>query len=395
MVFPKPIVAALAGTLSIAPRVLSTPLGVRSTPAPWSKFNDNAIFYPGTNYTSWRTLYARTLQLPDQSILLTWEDYDNTVAPDEAYFPIYRSTDGGTTFQNKTRVYDQVNGWGNRYQPFLFTLPQPMGDFDAGTILLAGASVPSDLSQAYIDLYVSSDAGSSWEWISHIAYGSGPETVDNGNKAVWEPFLLLYNSQLVCYYSDQTDPAHAQKLVLVTTTDLKSWSAPTDVVAQPNYGDRPGMATVAYSEMSKKYVLTFEYCGGPNAPGCPVYHKVSDNPLEFGSVAPLALTPGNTNGPNGSPYVIWTPSSSGEGIFVATGSNVESLYVNTDAVDPNGWMPVDVGQWAAYSRSLRIISTPSSGNKLLIANGGNIGCAGSCYNYVADGVVDIPVYPAS
>lgn len=365
-----------------------------AAPAPWSNYNDNGVFYPAENYTSWRTVYARTLQLPDLSILLSWEDYDPSVPT--AYWPIYKSTDGGVTFQAHSRVEDQVNGWGNWYQPFLYTLPQSFGDYAAGTILIAGASTPRNLSQAYLDLYASKDSGSTWEFVSHIAYGAGPETITNGNKAVWEPFLLVHNNQLVCYYSTQVDPHHAQKLVHVTTTDLKQWSGEVDDVAQPNYGDRPGMTTVAYSPKSGKYVMTFEYCGGPIAGGCPVYHKVANSPLEFGPQEPLPIIPNDgILNPNSSPYVIWaqTPGATdGSGVFIANGNSREEVFLNTDAVDANGWKPVNVGQWSAYSRALRIIQTPDGKQKLLIANGGNMGCSGSCHNFVATGVVDIPSY---
>ena len=85
-------------------------------------------------------------------------------------------------------------------------------------------------------------------------------------------------------------------------------------------------------------------------------------------------------------------------MFIANGASREEVFINTDALDANGWKPVNVGQWSAYSRSLRIVDTPSNSaaggkKKLLIANGGNIGCSGSCYNYVATGLVDIPTYP--
>lgn len=214
---------------------------------------------------------------------------------------------------------------------------------------------------------------------------------------------MMYNNQLICYYSTQTDPNHAQKLSHKTTTDLRNWSQEVDDVAEPVYSQRPGMATVAHSQKSGKYVMTFEYCGGPIASGCPVYHKVATSPLAFGPVTPLPIYPsdGAVN-PNSSPYVIWTalPSKTdGSGIFIMNGNSREEVFVNTDDVDPNGWKPVNVNQWDAYSRSLRIIDTPVNSaakgvKKLLIANGGQIGCSGSCYNYVVDGLVDIPTYPS-
>lgn len=381
------ITTALAATLS--PRAAS----------PWTNFNNNAVFYPNQSATSWRTLYARTLQLSDNSILLSWEDYDPTVTL--TYWPIYKSTDGGASFQPFSRVQDQVNGWGNWYQPFLYSLPRSFGGFPAGTILITGVSTPRNLSQAFIDMYASTDGGKNWQFVSHIVHGDGPETVTNGDKAVWEPFLLMYGDDLVCFYSTQTDTKHAQKLSHKTTRNLRSWTAEVDDVAQPKFSDRPGMTTVAYSPVSRKYVMTFEYCGGPLASGCPVYHKVSDSPLTFGAKEALPLIPndGNLN-PNGSPYVIWTQDprrTDGAGIFIANGNSREEIFVNTDSVGPNDWKPLNVGQWSAYSRSLRIIDTPTNspaagGRKLLIANGGNIGCSGSCYNYVVTGVVDIPSY---
>lgn len=371
----------------------------RAAPSPWTNFNDNGVFYPAENYTSWRTLYARGLQLPDLSILLTWEDYDPNVP--EAYWPIYRSVDGGATFQNLSRVYDTINGFGNWYQPFLYTLPEDFGGYAAGTILIAGTSTPRTLTAAYIVIYASEDCGRSWEYVSTVAYGSGPELVTDGDKAIWEPFLLLHDGKMICYYSDQRDPNHAQKLVYETSTDLKKWSGAKDVVAEEPYSRRPGMATVAYSPYSKKYVLTFEYCGGPLESGCPVYYKVAESPLHFNKTTAYPITNDTSIEPNGSPYMIWHQvAGKDEGVFIMSGNEQTDLYVNTDAADPDGWKAVDVGQWSAYSRSLLVIDTPktsSSGGvkQLLILNGGNIGCSGSCYNYVADGVVTIPTYPTS
>ncbi|KAG4423257.1 hypothetical protein IFR04_003623 [Cadophora malorum] len=374
----------------------------KRAPEPWSNYVKNPIFYPSQDAASWRSIYARSIQLPDKSLLLTWEDYDPTV--EQPYWPIYKSLDGGASFQNFSRVHDQVNGWGVWYNPNLYTLPQDFGGYPAGTILIAGESLPKDFSEAYIDIYASTDEGLTWSFLSHIVYGPGPETTTNGNKAVWEPFLMMYDDQLVCFYSTQVDPKHAQKLAHKTTADLKNWSEEVNDVANPDYNERPGMTTVAYSPKSQKYIMTYERCGEANVPGCPVHFKVSSSPLTFDSEPGVRLLPSNGGAaPDGSPYIIWTPnlgSADGCGTFIASGNAVESIFVNIDGLDPNGWKALNVGMWSAYSRFLNVIDTPEDSaakgeKKLFIANGGNMGCTGSCYNFVADALVDVPTYPAT
>lgn len=358
------------------------------TPAAFTDFNDNVVFVPASDYTSWRTIYARPLQLPDNSLLMTWEDYPPE--PPLAHFPIYRSTDGGATWSAYSQVNDLVNGWGNRYQPFLYLLEEPFGGFPKNTVLCAGASVPANLSEAYIDLYASTNNGLSWEFVSHIAYGSGPETVTNGNKAIWEPFLMIYGGEMIVYFSDQRDPLHAQKLSHVTSTDLKTWSSEVDDVAYSTYTDRPGMAVVAYIESTGNYIMTYEYCGSAK---CQAHYKISSSPLQFSSATgyPIASNDSSNTIPYGSPYVIWTENPArddGSGLIIMNGNSVSDVFINEDSAPVDGWKLVDVGQWSAYSRALRIINDQGT-NKLMLANGGNMVSDTSC-NYVVCGVVDIP-----
>lgn len=47
----------------------------KRAPAPFSTFTKNEFFKPAANANLWGTLYARSLQLPDESLLMTWEDY--------------------------------------------------------------------------------------------------------------------------------------------------------------------------------------------------------------------------------------------------------------------------------------------------------------------------------
>jgi hypothetical protein len=114
------------------------------------------IFSPPSSYKIPRVLYARTLLLREENtILATWENY----GPEPPYFPIYQSKNDGHTWTEIGRVKDSENGWGLRYQPFLYELPVEYGGFPAGTILLAGSSIPADLSQTQLELYASTDKG--------------------------------------------------------------------------------------------------------------------------------------------------------------------------------------------------------------------------------------------
>jgi hypothetical protein len=139
----------------------AVPSKFQTIPSPL--YSNITVFNPPADYTVPRTLYARTLELKVKCgkagvLLSTWENYgpNNDTNP---YFPIYQSLDGGLSWSERSRVHDQVNGWGMRYQPFLYELEENFGAWKAGDILLAGNSIPDDLSETQIDLYGSNDKG--------------------------------------------------------------------------------------------------------------------------------------------------------------------------------------------------------------------------------------------
>ena len=154
---------------------------------PYSIFSNSVIFTPPSNYTDPRVLYARTLELQDGTLLATWENY--SPEPPRVYFPIYQSDDHGKTWAEISKVQDTANNWGLRYQPHLFELRQPFGEFPTGTIILSGNSIPKDLSRTQIDVYASTDRGRTWKFISHVAAG-GEARPNNGLTPVWEPFVM-------------------------------------------------------------------------------------------------------------------------------------------------------------------------------------------------------------
>jgi len=176
-------------------------------------------------------------------------DYLCADSPDPPFSPIYQSTNGGETWTHLADVKDTVNGWGLRWEPFLYVLPSAVGQYPAGTMLLAADSVPSDRSAYHIDLYASTDQGATWKFVSNVAKGGG---------AIYEPFMLVYQGQLVVYFSDSRDSKYSQKLTHVTSTDLVTWQTNVDDVTSSVQADRPGMATVA-ALPNGNYILTYEF----------------------------------------------------------------------------------------------------------------------------------------
>lgn len=155
------------------------------------------VYTPPSTYTDPRVLYARVAQLPNNDILATWENY--SPEPPPVYFPIYKSSDKGATWMKLSQVEDQGYGYGLRYQPFLYVLPEDFASYKKGDVLLAGSSIPTNLSSTQLDIYASRDSGKTWQFLSHVAAG-GEAKPNNGLTPVWEPFLLLHQGKLICTY---------------------------------------------------------------------------------------------------------------------------------------------------------------------------------------------------
>ncbi|KAI5928088.1 Sialidase [Camillea tinctor] len=335
------------------------------------------IFTPPSDYTDPRVLYARTVQLPNNDLLATWENY--SPEPPAVYFPIYKSTDQGATWTELSKVKDQGYGYGLRYQPFLYVLPSAIGGFPAGTVLLAGSSIPTDLSSTQLDLYASRDSGATWEFVSHVAAG-GEARPNNGLTPVWEPFLLLHGGQLIYYYSDQrANATHGQKMVHQTSADLRAWGPVVDDVAYPTYTDRPGMPTLALLP-NGQYIYVYEYGGGPDPTGAstgyrfPVYYRLSADPEDFASAAHHGIasksSAGATTVPNGSPYVVWSPAGGDNGTIVVSSGCCSQVFVNRALGAEDAWETVDTPEAASYTRSLHVFQEDPG--YVLIAGGGRL-----------------------
>ncbi|OTA52356.1 glycoside hydrolase family 93 protein [Hypoxylon sp. EC38] len=373
----------LLASLAIA----SLPLAIPALPqaSAIKELSQVVIFTPPSTYTDPRVLYARTAQLPNNDILATWENY--SPEPPPVYFPIYKSSDQGATWTKIAQVEDQGYGYGLRYQPFLYVLPEDFAGYKKGTVLLAGSSIPTDLSSTQLDIYASTDSGKTWKFLSHVAAG-GEARPNNGLTPVWEPFLMLYKGKLLYYYSDQRDPKHGQKLVHQTSTDLLTWGPVVDDVAYPTYSQRPGMPTVALLP-NGQYMYTYEYGGGPNPANSgsfPVYYRLSSDPENFSSATHHVLRTTDGTVPTGSPYVVWSSAGGANGTIIVSSGCCSEIYINKALGAENAWRKVSTPEGTSYTRSLHVFQEDPG--YLLLAGGGHL--PPSTTNKVTVSVMNVP-----
>ncbi|MFF4466772.1 RICIN domain-containing protein [Streptomyces mirabilis] len=376
-------------------------------------------------------VYPKSAQLPSGRLVASFEKSTVVAATgsaDRQTLPVYKSDDHGTTWQplsevkapaylSSDRQYAKyTSNWTN---PYLYTLPQDVGNLKQGTLLLASvvsgddqyyrehkAADPSwtpsndgDRGDLAIALYSSTDEGASWKVVNVIATGgwqggsagaigqniaaaNTPQQVD----PVWEPYLMVYQGQLVCYYSDENDytgfnattgvptldPANTTatdshgQILAHRTWDGRSaqWSVPVVDIAGLTQsvgggrtqigGGRPGMANVVRTA-DGKWLLTFEYWGG----GANTRYVVADNPLQFyrGSPTGEAVTslPVDTGSrplaTGGSPVVIRLPG--GRLVYNAAGSG--NVWVNESGRSDGTWKEYQTTSKAGYSRSLQYV----------------------------------------
>jgi hypothetical protein len=340
------------------------------------------LYTPPSGSPAPGSLYPRGLRLQHNgsangTLLATFEQYTNGTP----VFPIYRSTDNGTSWTKVSEVADTQNGWGMRWEPELFELPTAMGGFPAGTVLAAGDSVPSDRAATKIDLYASTDRGLTWTFVTNIATG-GEAISSNGHTPVWEPYFLASGNKLIVYYSDQRDTDHGQEIVHQVSTDLRNWGPVVDDVSKPAYADRPGMPVVTRLP-NGNYVMTHEYCNAPEG-GCSVYYKISADPEAFGSATDRVLRATDGTIPSGAPFVTWLPTGGPNGTLAVSGDTVEDLFLNTQNGDPNAWTRIRANVPRGYSRGLLPLS---DGHSLMVFTGGRAGV--STLNPVQYSVIDL------
>jgi hypothetical protein len=437
--------AAVAIAVSASALVAVTALpGMAASPTPATLYQlpSSAACLKGHGNCA---MYPKAAALPSGRLVVAFEK--STVAgsgsADGETIPVYKSDDNGTTWQHLTDVQapkhlssdsayaKYVSNWTN---PYLYLLPQAVGNLAAGTLLMASvvsgddsyflehrAANPSwtptndgDRGNLAIALYKSTDSGATWSVANLITTGGWQggsagaigTNVSSANSTkqvdpVWEPYLMVYNNQLVAYYSDEMDytgyntgtgaltPAannstgtdsHGQIIAHRTWNGTSSaWSTPvvdvpgttTTSTGQSEIGGgRPGMATVVPTS-DGQWLMTYEYWGG----GDNVRYKVSASPLTFFSsggavgtgVSALGVTAGSSAvAQGGSPVLTRLPN--GRILYNSNGSG--DVWVNGTGSSAGAWSQTHTTMPAAYSRNLSYI--PGSGRVEVIGGADTI-----------------------
>ncbi|GAA3315963.1 RICIN domain-containing protein [Arthrobacter ramosus] len=341
------------------------------SPAAGTSFNPEGGRPAGTTYA--KNVVLKHSGSANGTQLVTFDQLVLNNSNQQVY-PIYRSTDNGTSWSHITDVVPNNNFplLNRTAQPFLFEVPQQTGNLPAGTLLLAGMIMPQDRSSTQLVVYKSSDQGSTWSYLSTIDTG-GPAVYDpsptSTTTAVWEPSLAVDGQGgLVAYFSDERQKASGvlQAVAYHRSTDGgATWGPEANVSAPPNQSDRPGMITVTKLP-DGRYLATFEVVNRPSQTQntAPVYYKTSSDGLNWSPTTSIGtqIALANGRGVGSSPNVKWVPTGGPKGMVVvaakwalnATGATDggQDFYVNYNLGD---------GPWERLPMAVTYDSTDSEG----------------------------------
>jgi hypothetical protein len=330
--------------------------------------------------------YARAVRLSTakqgqpRPVLATYQRFAS------APFPLYRSDDNGQTWVQQGNIVPPGSPAGIYLQPYLYELPRAFASLPKGALLFACNFWPFDFTKPFpfastnIQLYASTNAGLTWSLMSTVAQGGPPDTT-NGATPVWEPFLLLHENKLICYYSDQRDPNYGQKLAHQVSTDLVTWGPVVNDATGTIYPQRPGMTTIAQLR-GDLWIMTYEFGDPVNGDTSNytfhVHYRLATNPESFGSSADIPLVDQNGNWPNASPTVSWSDSGGSNGTIIVTGNDEQNLFINRALGDPGQWTQVSSPIPAGYSRQTIPIDDPAEqrDDLVLIVTGAQYGKRG-------------------
>lgn len=281
------------------------------------------IFCPDEDVWNNGAEYPTIIELSDGTLLASFEVFSKG----ETGFRIIASEDSGRTWKERSFVTETIDKSLNAaWNPCLMELPNKVGDYDKGTVILAGVSIdPTQKTKSRISVYVSEDNGKIWDEISAVDEAGG---IGNG---VWEPCLIYDNGYIYCFYSDDSDEVCSQTIVYKRSSDCVNWEDKKVVVKSDNPADRPGMPVL--TKMGNgKWFICYEF---GNSDGYPVYFKTSETIDEWDSdnVGTQIITKSKKT-IGSAPSCIWIPDGGKNGTLIVSGkygsSKENDLFISSN-----------------------------------------------------------------
>lgn len=248
------------------------------------------------------------------------------------WLSIARSLNQGDTWSDIAKVYETIDPTLEAcWNPCLIELPEKVGHYDAGTIVMAGISIDAGQERkAMLNIWVSTDVGETWHEISTVVS-------TDFQHGIWEPHLIYEDGYLYCFFADDRGDAiktHDQTIAYNRTNDLLSWGETVGVVFGQNLTSRPGMPVV--TKMGNgEYFLVYEYGIDGAFNGVPIYFKTSKFIDKWGKYDDGSLLLSTNESRGGSaPFCIWFPKGGECGTLIVTckyGTNKDNkIFVSHD-----------------------------------------------------------------
>ena len=311
------LVLALSGALGL---LATTPAATSPLITETAAFSTTAAAATGTPLQDGTALYPRVIRLAHNGdsngrILASVVTFDGN----NGIGAIHESTDGGATFHRVGTIADPESAAGQGLCcTTLFELPRQVGDMPAGTLLWASSAGQDEQDRRMaLRIWRSNDVGRTWSYLSSCA-------VAENTGGLWEPeFSVAADGALVCQYSDETDPAHSQKLVAVRSYDGIHWQDRHDVVASSWQPDRPGMPVVRRLP-NGTYFMTYEICNPGGQYQCVVHYRTSPDGWNWGDPTYLGIRPETADGRyfRATPTIAWAPGGGPNGRILLIGQRL-------------------------------------------------------------------------
>lgn len=317
--------------------------------------------------------YPRVIRLQQAggangTLLATFEHTFRDGTP--GYLVIRRSADEGVSWSTAA-IVPEPNRWPTMWQPSLLELPRRIGNWPAGTILLAENSSTKIDTRIY--LFSSADHGTTWRREAAVVSGNGPKA------GVWEPWLMIDGGgRLDMFFSDERNGGRYSQMLGGFVFDERANAFDTSrevpLVASDVRTDRPGMVTVARLP-NGRFIAAYEVCTSLRAGHCPVYVKTSDDGLNWPRGIGQSIATRDGDIPSNNPYIVWSPGGGPMGQLTLTSANTgdapsSMMLVNQDpGFRANAWGVVPRPYFPPQGKQYSVSLLPSPDGRLMRLTG--------------------------